>query len=87
MAFPKLELDLRSSIDVTVTVLIGYALYLWLTKEHAPAVDYEVEVPAACRISSDELELLQQPSIQVCFRWMIVVGTLINMDFRSPDLP
>jgi len=35
MALHKLELDLRSFIDVAVTVLIAYVLYLWLTKEDA----------------------------------------------------
>jgi len=64
MALHKLELDLRSFIDVAVTVLIAYVLYLWLTKEDAPAVDYEVQLPAACRGSTDDLELLEQPSIQ-----------------------
>lgn len=65
MALHDLSLDLWSTFNVVVTLIVCYVLYLWFNKEHAPPVDFHVDAPAACTSPTDDLELLERPSIQV----------------------
>jgi len=62
MNLPSFELGFWPIVDVLATLAVSYVTLLWLTKEHAPAVDFDVEVPD---LSSVDSEPLERPSIQV----------------------
>jgi len=88
MNLPSFELGFWPIVDVLATVAVSYVTFLWLTKEHAPAVDFDVEAPD---LSSVDSEPLERSSIQVNHRLLfssiahIGLGKRLILFNRSPD--